>query len=40
MAETDKFVVLANEELAIRAACEGDFEVREVQASEVRLWQR
>ncbi len=40
MAETDKFVVLANEELAIRAGCEGDYEVREVQAGEVRLWQR
>ena len=40
MAETDEFVVLANEELAIRAGCEGDYEVREVQAGEVRLWQR
>ena len=40
MAETDEFVVLANEEVAIRAGCEGDYEVREVQAGEVRLWQR
>ena len=40
MAETDGFVVIANEEVAIRAACEGDYEVREVQAGEVCLWQR
>ena len=40
MAETDEFAVIATEELAIRAAFEGDYEVREVQAREVRLWQR
>jgi glutamine phosphoribosylpyrophosphate amidotransferase len=40
MAETDEFVALANEEMAIRAACEGDYDVREVQAGEVRVWQR
>lgn len=38
--ETDAFVAIANEEIAIRSACAGDYEVRETQAREVRLWQR
>jgi glutamate synthase domain-containing protein 1 len=38
--ETDSFVALANEEVAIRAALEGDYEVRETQAREVQVWQR
>ena len=38
--ETDTFVALTNEEIAIRAACEGDYEVREAQAREVRVWHR
>jgi glutamate synthase domain-containing protein 1 len=39
-AETDSFVALANEEVAIRAALRGNYQVREAQAREVRLWQR
>jgi glutamate synthase domain-containing protein 1 len=38
--ETEQFVAVANEEVAIRAALEGDYEVRETQAKEVRVWQR
>ena len=40
VAETDEFVVIANEEIAIRAALEGDFPVHEAQAGEIRVWQR
>jgi len=39
-AETPNFVALANEEAAIRAALPGDYEVREAQAREVRIWER
>jgi glutamate synthase domain-containing protein 1 len=39
-AETDSFVAVANEELGIRAALPGSYEIREGQAREVRVWQR
>jgi glutamate synthase domain-containing protein 1 len=39
-AETENFVALANEEIAIRSALPGDYEVREAQAREVRVWER
>jgi methylamine---glutamate N-methyltransferase subunit A len=39
-AETDRFVAVATEEIAIRGAIPGDFAVREGQAKEVRVWQR
>ena len=39
-AETDDFVAVATEEIAIRSAFEGSYEVREAQAREVRIWQR
>lgn len=39
-AETDRFVALATEEVAIRGAFEGDYMVGEAQAKEVRVWQR
>ncbi len=39
-AETKTFVAVANEELAFRAAIAGDYDVREAQAREVRVWQR
>jgi glutamate synthase domain-containing protein 1 len=39
-AETDRFVALATEEIAIRGAIQGDFAVREAQAKEVRVWLR
>jgi glutamine phosphoribosylpyrophosphate amidotransferase len=38
--ETDTFVALATEEIAIRAAFAGDYEVREAQANEVRVWRK
>ena len=40
VAETDDFVVIATEEIAIRSALGGDFPVREAQAGEIRVWQR
>ncbi len=40
VAEADGFVAVATEEIAIRAALDGDCEVREAQAKEVRVWQR
>src|ERR1700730_10880554 len=40
LAETDSFVALANEEIAIRGAIQGDYVVREAQAKEVQVWQR
>jgi glutamate synthase domain-containing protein 1 len=45
VAETDTFVALATEEIAIRAAFAGDgqegaYSVREAQAKEVRVWER
>lgn len=39
VAETDDFVVIATEEIAIRSALGGDFPVREAQAGEIRVWQ-
>jgi methylamine---glutamate N-methyltransferase subunit A len=40
VAETEQFVAVANEEIAIRAAFPGTYEAREAQAKEVRVWQR
>jgi glutamate synthase domain-containing protein 1 len=39
-AETDDFVAVATEEIAIRGAIKGEFTVREAQAREVQLWRR
>jgi methylamine---glutamate N-methyltransferase subunit A len=39
-AETDRFVAVATEEIAIRDAIPGDFAVCEAQAREMRVWQR
>jgi glutamate synthase domain-containing protein 1 len=39
-AETDDFVAVATEEIAIRGAITGDFTVREAQAKEVQIWRR
>jgi glutamate synthase domain-containing protein 1 len=38
--ETPSFVAVATEEIAIRAAIPGDYNVREAQAKEVQIWQR
>ncbi len=38
--ESDSFIAVATEEIAMRAALEGDFEVRETGAREVRVWHR
>jgi glutamine phosphoribosylpyrophosphate amidotransferase len=40
MTETESFVAIATEEIAICAAIGGEYHVREVQAKEVRVWQR
>lgn len=40
VAETDAFVAIATEEIAIRAALPGDYEAREGDAKEVRVWRR
>lgn len=40
MAETDGFVAVATEEIAIRSAIPGDFTVTEAQAGDMRVWQR
>jgi glutamate synthase domain-containing protein 1 len=40
MTETDEFVAVATEEIAIRAALPGKYSVREAQVKEVRVWQR
>jgi glutamate synthase domain-containing protein 1 len=40
VAETDRFVAIATEEVAIRAALEGDYRAREAGAREVRVWRR
>ncbi len=37
-AETDQFVAVATEEVAIRGAIPGDYSAREAQAKEVRVW--
>jgi glutamate synthase domain-containing protein 1 len=39
-AETESSVALANEEIPIRSALPGAYDVREAQASEVRIWER
>jgi len=39
-AESDGFVALANEEVAIRAALPGGYEVQEAQVKEIRIWER
>ncbi|MGO8734474.1 MAG: glutamine phosphoribosylpyrophosphate amidotransferase [Terriglobia bacterium] len=39
-AETESFVALANEEIAFRSALPGNYEVREAQAREARIWER
>lgn len=39
-AETDSFAAIATEEIALRAALDGDYQVREARAREVRVWQR
>jgi glutamine phosphoribosylpyrophosphate amidotransferase len=38
--ETDALVAVATEEIAIRSAFEGSYEVREAQAREVQAWSR
>ena len=38
--ETERFVALATEELALHSAFRGESDVREAQAEEVRAWQR
>lgn len=40
LAETDGFVAVATEEIAIRGAIPGDFTVTEAQAGDMRVWQR
>jgi glutamate synthase domain-containing protein 1 len=40
MTETDDFVAVATEEIAIRAALPGKYSVREAQVREVRVWQK
>lgn len=39
-AETDEFVAVANEEIAIRSALPGAYRVREAQVKEIRVWER
>lgn len=39
-AETDRFVAVATEEVALRSAVEGRYDVREAQVKEWRVWQR
>jgi methylamine---glutamate N-methyltransferase subunit A len=39
-AEADDFIAVANEEIAIRSALPGDYEVREAQAKEIRVWEK
>jgi glutamate synthase domain-containing protein 1 len=39
-AETPAAVAIANEEIAIRAAIPGDYDVREAQAKDVRVWRK
>jgi glutamine phosphoribosylpyrophosphate amidotransferase len=38
--ETPEAVAVANEEIAIRAAVPGDYEVREAQVKDVRVWRK
>ena len=39
-AETAAFVAVATEEISIRSAIPGAYDVREAQVKEVRVWQR
>jgi methylamine---glutamate N-methyltransferase subunit A len=39
-AESDGFVAVANEEVAIRAALPGEYKVQEAQVKEIRVWER
>jgi len=39
-AESDRFIAVATEEIAIRAALGGEYEVREAQAKEIRVWKQ
>lgn len=39
-AQTERFVAVATEEIALRTGLGGEYEVREAQAGEVRVWQR
>ncbi len=38
--ETDSFVAVATEEIAMRFAFAGRYQVREAQARDVQIWQR
>jgi len=38
--ETDDFVAIATEEIAIRSAFSGSYTVRESQSKEIRIWQK
>lgn len=38
--ETDSFVAVATEEIAIRAALDGEYQVREAPEKQVRVWRR
>jgi glutamate synthase domain-containing protein 1 len=40
MTETDDFVAVATEEIALRSALAGSYSVREAQVKEVRVWRR
>jgi methylamine---glutamate N-methyltransferase subunit A len=40
VAETDEFVAVATEEIAIRSAIPGNYKVSEAQVEEVRVWSR
>ncbi|MBM3734300.1 MAG: glutamine phosphoribosylpyrophosphate amidotransferase [Acidobacteria bacterium] len=40
VAETERFVAVATEEVAIRAAIAGDYTVREAQVREFKVWRR
>jgi hypothetical protein len=39
-AETARFVAVATEEISIRSAIPGEYDVREAQVKELRVWQR
>ena len=38
--ETDDFVAIATEEVAIRSVFSGSYTVRELQSKEIRVWQK
>ncbi len=39
-AQTDRFVAVATEEIALRAALPGEYEAKEAQVREWRVWQK